>query len=307
MVGCRPISARQLSAIAREHGFAVERDAVQPWIGATSCVYPLGADAVLKVPHANAEAERSLQIDVAVGPVMREAGVRTPRLLAFDDSARLLPGPYALFERISGLPLSSAGLAAGAAANARRELGRDLAVVHEHVAQHPALDGLRSFDQSPDVDPRPWLDDLIHTGCLPVAQSDHLKTILDRLAPAALAPVRKRLCHGDVNAVNVLVASDTGRFLAVIDWAGAGWLDPAWDLASIPLAAVPHVLRGHRQVAPFEGDETAEARALWCHTQYALYQLRRRSPAGAASQLSDAARSIESVEAFLPVVGPDQF
>ncbi len=304
---CRPISDHQLRAIAGHHGFAIEADAAQPWTGATSCVYPLGADAVLKVSHDNAGAEQSLRIDVAVGSTMREAGVRTSRLIAFDDSARLLSGPYALYARISGLPLSSAGITAEDAVHAWQELGRDQAVVHEHVARHPGLDGLRSFDQSPDVDPRPWLDDLTATGCLSVAESDRLKIILDQLAPVAFHPVRKRLCHGDVNAANILVASDTSRYLAIIDWAGAGWLDPAWDLAGIPLVAVPHVLRGHRQVAPFEGDETAEARALWCHTQYALHQLRSRSSAEAASLRSDAVRLIATVEAFLQVVGLDQF
>jgi aminoglycoside phosphotransferase (APT) family kinase protein len=162
---------------------------------------------------------------------------------------------------------------------------------------------LRTFDQSPEVDPRPWVDELTRAGCLSAAQAGGLVGILDRLASTALAPVRTRLCHGDVNAANIMVAAETLRYRAVIDWAGAGWLDPAWDLVSIPLPAVRHVLEGHRRVAPFEIDETAEARALWCHARFALYRLRQQLPHVTRYLRDDAAGLIAKVEAFLPRIG----
>lgn len=288
--------------IARQHGLAAGLIGAEPWIGATSCVYPISTHTVVKVPHADADAERSLRIDVSVGPIMRAAGVRTPRVIAFEDSLRLLARPYAVLERVAGVPLASAGRAPDDTAGAWRELGRDLALVHQHATPHPALDQLRTFDQSPEVDPRPWVDELARADCLSPTQANRLTFVLDRLAPAALVPVRKRLCHGDVNAANVIVTDKTVRYRAVIDWAGAGWLDPAWDLASIPLPAVLHVLEGHRQVASFEMDETAEARALWCHVLFALHRLWQQLPQVDKPLRDEMSLLIANVEEFLGLV-----
>jgi hypothetical protein len=71
-------------------------------------------------------------------------------------------------------------------------------------------------------------------------------------------------------------------YLALIDWGSAGWGDPAWDFAGVPLRAVPWMLAGYRQVAPLDGDETAEARILWRHLQLALFLLRRGPVPGRA-------------------------
>lgn len=301
------MSAEILRAIAEQEGIALEHPDAEPWVGGTSCVYPFSTGAVLKVPHADANAERSLRIDLSVGPVMRAAGVRTPHVVTFDDSRRRFPWPYAVMERVPGVPLSAVDRAGVDHAGTWRNLGRDLALVHEYETPHATLDELRTFDQSPDVDPRPWLDDLTRAECFSPEQGERLAAVLDRLAPAALTPLRKRLCHGDVNAANVIVNAGTLRYEAIVDWAGAGWLDPAWDLAAIPLPAVPHVLNGHRQVAPFERDETAEARALWCHVQFALYGLRRPHSSATQPSRNEATRLIEKVDRFIALVGPRHF
>jgi len=101
-----------------------------------------------------------------------------------------------------------------------------------------------------------------------------LEALLDTIARPALVDVPTVLCHGDVNAANVLVDQESGRFRALIDWAGAGWLDPAWDFAGVALDVVPAMLAGHRSVAPVTHDGTAEARILWCQVQTRFYPLR---------------------------------
>ena len=65
------------------------------------------------------------------------------------------------------------------------------------------------------------------------------------------------------------------RYLAVVDWGSSGWGDVAWDFLGIPLRAVPFMLEGHREIAPLDGDETAEARILWRHLQIAIWLMRR--------------------------------
>lgn len=133
---------------------------------------------------------------------------------------------------------------------------------------------MRSFRQSPETDPRPWVAELGDRGMLSTRQSRWFERVLFELAPAALAEVPQCFCHGDVNAANALVGPGSGGFLGLIDWAGAGWLDPAWDFAGVPLRVVPAMLAGHREVAPMAHDATAEERILWCQLQFTLYVLR---------------------------------
>jgi hypothetical protein len=72
-----------------------------------------------------------------------------------------------------------------------------------------------------------------------------------------------------------MVGAGNLEYLAVLDWGGSGWGDPAWDFAGVPLRVVPSMLEGYREVAPPGGDERIEARILWRHLQLGLYLLRR--------------------------------
>jgi aminoglycoside phosphotransferase (APT) family kinase protein len=84
----------------------------------------------------------------------------------------------------------------------------------------------------------------------------------------------RRFIHGDLQPANIMAAR--GDYTAVIDWGDAGWADPALELATLPMRAVPHALAGYREVAPLDGDDTAEARIWWDHVCAAVYNTRRR-------------------------------
>lgn len=271
------VSLPVLRVLCARHRLPLPAAVPAPWVGATACVYPLGA-AVLKVPHPSDEAAAALRRDVAVAALARAAGVATPRILAVDDRCDLLPAPYALAERIAGQAIARSD----AKPQPWRALGWQLGLVHTRIDAEPLRPMLRTFTQSPEVDPRRWTLELAAASILPADDAAWLLALLDRLAPAALAPLPPVFCHGDVNAANVLVGQDPARPV-LIDWAGAGWLDPVWDVAAVPLAAVPAVLAGHREVAPLPDDANAEARLLWCRLQLALDRLRHgRDPAPAA-------------------------
>jgi aminoglycoside phosphotransferase (APT) family kinase protein len=286
-----------LRAVAGRHGLRPPAAVPRPWLGATSAVYPLGS-AVLKVPHAGPAAVEAVRVDAMVGAAAQAVGVRTPGVLAVVEAGAgdLLPVPYSLHERIRGRPLTRRA-GSPAAAGAWREVGRDLARLHAGVPRSGPLAGLRSFAQSPATDPRPWATELEHQGVLTRSEARWLADLLDDLAPAALAAVPPAFCHGDVNAANVLVAPASVRFLALIDWAGAGWLDPAWDFAGVPLRAVPPMLAGHREVAALAHDATAEARIFWCHLQFALHTLRAH-PAAPEVHRRRAARLVRRAREF---------
>jgi fructosamine-3-kinase len=268
------IDLATLIALAGRHGLTPPRRMPRPWTGATSRVYPCG-DVVVKVPFATPAAVDAVRIDAHIAPVARAFGVTTPEVIAFDDTLDIVSVPFAIGRRVWRAEPLDRHRADDAT---WRAVGREIALVHQIRDTAAAPIQLRSFRQSPEVDPRPWVDELRARGTLDERDARWLRDLLDALAPHALADVPLALCHGDINAANVMVDTRDGRFRALIDWAGAGWLDPVWDLAGVPLAAVPALLAGHREAAPLSLDDTAEARVCWCQIQTRLYTA-RSSPA----------------------------
>jgi Ser/Thr protein kinase RdoA (MazF antagonist) len=271
------ITLDTLAAIAARHGLPIPSAIPEPWIGATSHTYPLG-DVVVKVPFDRPDATAAVEIDAEMARFARSLGVAVPELVALDRSRKTVTVPVAIFQRIQGVPLDRSRRDDASRA-AWEEVGRQLARVHIVTDRDAVPIALREFRQSPEIDPRPWVDELHERGALSQADAVWLRALLRSISPAALANVSLALCHGDVNVANVLVDAETGRFRALIDWAGAGWLDPVWDFAGVPLDVVPWLLGGHREVAPLPEDATAEARILWCQVQMRLFSA-RNAPAG---------------------------
>lgn len=244
-------------------------------------MYPLGDDFVLKVPHNDPAPIESIRNEAIAAGAAHAADIRTPRVIAFDDSLDLLPVPYLAYERVLGEPLKGLGRAPALVGEVWREVGRDLALTHTRVHSSEALQRLPVYELSPDIDPRPWVDDVQSIGGLTAVQARWLSNVLDRLAPTALAPVPPSFRRGDVNAANVVVSHGEPRvYVALLDWGGAGWGDPAGDFSGISLHAVPFVLAGHRKITLLEHDDTAEARILWSYLQLALFSLNRARMVG---------------------------
>jgi hypothetical protein len=275
------VSHADLVAIARRHGLTPPPALHTPWTGATGQVFPCG-DVVIKIPFDTIPAIEAVTIEAAIGPLVRAMGVEAPELVAFDESRSVLSVPIAIFRRVEHA--QSLDRVNGGPASVRaawEAAGRQLAIVHaiRKPEEFPLV--LRSFRQSPELDPRPWVEDFRSSGMLAEDDARWLCSLLDRLALHALADLPLTLCHGDVNAANVLVDGSTLRFRALIDWSGAGWLDPAWDFAAVSLAVVPFLLSGHRSIVPLPDDDTAEARICWCQVQTRMY-FAQKTPLGGA-------------------------
>ncbi len=266
------VSDAVLHAIAARYGLGTRTFAQLTHMGSGNTVYLLGDDYVLRVPLNDPVRAAGAYTEAIAVPAARTAGVRTPRIVAFDDSRDLLPVPYAVYERVRGEPLSALGQAPEAVPQVWRELGHDLALLHTGVSPDGPAGQLRGNGEDPD--PRPWLADFAREGYMTPDEARRLLGWLDRLAPQAQAPVSRRFAHGDVNAANILVDPATLTYLALIDWGGAGWADAAWDFCPLALRAVPFVLAGYRAVAPLDNDSAAEARIIWHHVQLALYFIR---------------------------------
>jgi aminoglycoside phosphotransferase (APT) family kinase protein len=270
------LTAEVLDVITTRHGVASV--ARLPEVGIFNAVFLLGEDLVLRVPRDHPNFIAAALKEAIAAPAARAAGVHTPRLVDFDDRRDLLPVPFLVYERVRGEPLGGLDLEPACTPEVWRVVGRDLALVHTGIAAEGPVAELEV--EVLDDDPRLLAEDAAAVGQFTGVEARWLTRWLDELAPAALTPVTECLLHGDVQATNVMVASGSLEYLALIDWGSAGWGDPAWDFAGFPLRAVPWVLAGHREVAPVDGDETVEARILWRHLQLSLWLLRRSPQPG---------------------------
>lgn len=263
--------ARQIAA---RHGLGTRSCVRLPSIGVFNAVYGLGDDLILRVPRAQPRVVAMAAKEAVAVPAARAAGVRTPRLVAFDDSLALLPVPYAVYERVRGEPLELLGLDPAATPSAYRALGRDLARLHTGVGQEGPV-GTLGVPNLPQGDPRPLPEELAAAGYCSVVEARWLGRWLEGLPPLLHAPEARRFLHGDTQATNVLVQPESHEYRALIDWGGCGWGDPVLDFSGMPLAAVPAVLAGYRELATLPEDATAEARILRYHLHFALLSVRQ--------------------------------
>jgi len=284
------VSVEVLNTIATRHGVDTGGCTRLADAGIFNTVYLLGEQLVLRVPRAHPGHVDALYREAVVVPAARRAGVRTPSLVALDDTRVLLPVPYAIYERVPGQTLASVELDPAHAAPVWRELGHDLASVHGVT-----VDLLPEQEALPD--PRELLEPRAHEGWFTGAEARWLNSWLDRLALLAPPPAGRCVLHGDSQATNVMVQTNPVAYRAVIDWGSAAWGDAANDFAGVPLRAVPFMLEGHRDLAPLEPG--IEARIVWRHLQLALLTLPRGAVPGRSWAERPLAMLLEIVRFFL--------
>jgi aminoglycoside phosphotransferase (APT) family kinase protein len=266
------LSDQTFEAIAQRHGIHHQRVRRLPERGIFNAIFALGELHVVRIPRDHPAHLAALVREVGIVPAARQAGVHTPELVAFDDACDLLSVPYIVYERVRGRDLARLRLEPPAAANVWRDLGADLARLHYGVDLGDALP-----DHEPVADPRDLVERRASGGWFTASEARWLTAWLDRLAQCTPSTPPRRCLHGDSQATNVMVRLRNGQpgYIAVIDWGSAGWGDPAFDFAGVPLRAVPHMLAGYRTIKPVDDDQSAEARILWRHLQLAMYLVGR--------------------------------
>ena len=243
----------QLRAICERHGFPPGPFGRLPSTGVVNAIYTVGDDVVLRIPKNTAGALADTYTESVAVPAAMAAGVRTPALLAFDESFDVVDVPFGAYEWVhapDGWPAADEGW---------RGLGRDLATLHTGVTSCP--DPLGRLDT-----PGRW--------CHADRMLDALTVIDDADCRRSLHAAFRRLelavqeweetgtphlLHDDVKASNLLQRD--GAYVAIIDWGDAGWGDAAIDFRNLPPARTAEVLAGYRQVT--EVDDAFEERIRW--------------------------------------------
>lgn len=267
------LDAAALAAIAKRHQVPLTSWERLPEFGIFNAIYRLGERVILRVPRQHDRFAAATRREAVAVPAARAAAVRTPQLLAYDESLDLLPVPYGLYERVPGATLESLDRDPADVADVWRELGCDLARTHHSVPVGGAvaqLDGL-----SPQPDPRERAEQRASEGWITSLEARWLICWLNRLAPAVQEAVPYRFLHGDSQGTNVMVQTDPLHYAAVIDWGSASIGDVAFDFAGVPLRAVPFMLEGYRTVAVPDGAESIESRIVWRHLQLGLGSIAR--------------------------------
>ena len=225
-----PLPADFPRKIAVRHGLRIGGLSRLADLGIFNAIYLLGSRYVLRVPRDAPPFVGAIGKESVAVPAARAAGVRTPALVAFDDSLEILPVPYAIYERVRGDTLGLLDLRTKDTPAVWDEVGRDLARLHEGVSEDGPTAGLE-----PELrpDPRSLPDELASAGYFTSLEARWLSGWLERLAPVALAPLASRFLHGDLQTTNVMFGTQKGGPpFAAIDWedvsVGPGAADVAW-------------------------------------------------------------------------------
>ncbi|MEE6272353.1 aminoglycoside phosphotransferase family protein [Georgenia wangjunii] len=278
-----------LAELGRRFGVRAVGPVRSPWVGATSSVVRLGDDLLVKVPHRDDAAVDACLTHARVCPVLRRKGVLVPEILAVLTAGDLAPVPLVVSRFVPGSALTPSDVRPGIWA----DVGQQVALVHR-TAPGEVPPGLRSFTQHPEVDPAVVAERLADEGIVRPQTATTVRGVRDRLVPAVLPDDSPVLCHGDLHAGNV-IAQD-GGLTGLIDLAGAGWLDAAWDFAAIPAPAVRPALAGYAASGGRAGHLLE--RVAWCRFQLAVHRLATsRRPDDAAS------RAVGEVERLLGTPG----
>jgi aminoglycoside phosphotransferase (APT) family kinase protein len=242
----------------------------RPWqplaaTGVANRVYAT-QDVILRIATDHFEANADALTESVAAPIARGAGVLTPRLIAFDNSKILTNRPFSLWERVHGDTLGLSSLPATIRADIWREIGQEIARLHDRVKSCP--DPMGYLDQ-----PRRELRLDLVIGQF--ADSPHanrgtiheIEALVSDLSTFVAWDGSPSFLHSDLHEWNVMWGRQ-GGLLALIDWGDAGWGDPALDFAAVPLDSLCAALEGYggkKRLGAYP-----EARLIWDHLQIAL-------------------------------------
>ena len=287
-------TADQLQAVVERHGLELDGP-ITPisTAGVVHALWRLGSQWVLRVPKNEEMCLGDHRCEAIAIPLARSAGVRTPALIAFDDSAEIFEVPYSIVEHVDGTNLVGLRPADPRYDATYRQLGEQLALLHGASVPDAPHPWLRVPDDRPAED---LFDEVREAGLLHDDGISWIRGLCEQLDARIMgeAPARRVFLHDDVKPDNLMV--DLRGDVHLIDWGDAGYGDAAYDFQSVPLRAVRAALVSYRTLAP--GDPALEARIVRRILARALVGL-RRTPRLGPSWYRPIAATLTDVLAFV--------
>jgi aminoglycoside phosphotransferase (APT) family kinase protein len=250
------LDTSQVLAAARAFGLPGESVHKIPSSGSINTIYLVDDDYVVRVPRDHPGHFSQARREASVIPAVVTSGVATPRLVGFDDSCSLLPVPFMVVERTSGVDAETAGLVPPDPTTTWEELGRQLALTHRAVPPEDVVGDVNDWETS---DVHDLLDRRTSEGWISALEAKRFHAWTAELTDRLDAPPEPVVVHGDAQMSNVLVDASSCAFGALIDWGCAHMGSPAVDFRVVPLCAVSPMLDGYAEVAglsatPLEAD-----------------------------------------------------
>jgi aminoglycoside phosphotransferase (APT) family kinase protein len=249
-----------VGAILAAHGVS------GPWValeatGLANRIYATD-DVVLRVATDHRDAVPDAYTESVAAPAAYDAGIRTPRLLAFDNSHVLVDRPFSIWERVHGETLGKAALDDAQRTRAWQEIGHEIEKLHSRVTDcadpHGYLD-----TPGYELDLAPIIAQLVDAGLVDRQCAREIENLLDELEPyVSAASYEPCFVHNDLHEMNVM-CTPAGHLLAILDWGDAGWGDPTLDFAAVPLDMIRAVLRGYGAESLTRLGACFEARIIW--------------------------------------------
>jgi aminoglycoside phosphotransferase (APT) family kinase protein len=248
-----------IDSMLAQHGVSGAWEAM-PSTGVANWVFAT-RDVVLRVATDHPDAVPDARTESIAAPVACAAGILTPRLIAFDDTRRLLDRPFSLWERVRGNTLGLATLSARQTSEVWRAVGRELAKLHFRVRECADPDGYLDHPER-DQDVGLLLQQAVDSGKVEIDTARRIERLAKELQPDLDEKLETRFIHDDIHSMNVMCSS-AGDLAAILDWGDAGWGDPTLDFAGMPFEAIRPALEGYEAEAPGTLGATPEVRIAW--------------------------------------------
>lgn len=211
VMDARPF-ADDVRAVAASYG--VKQDVVPaPTQGQVNLTVFLGSELVLRIPRTTRAAEQ-LSKEAEVIPLVRDAGVPTPKLLRYDSTLTVASVPYMVLQRVHGATLAERAPDPAARKRTLESLGEILVTLHE--IRSSKVGPVGAIPEPFGFSPSELLDELVEAGEIGTAQYGWLLERFILLQPEGPSRADPRLLHRDVIPSNVIVGSD-GLVMALLD------------------------------------------------------------------------------------------
>jgi len=205
-----------------------------------------------------------------VVPLVRSAGIRSPELIVADSSRELVEFPYTIYERAKGELLGHLEIGVTEFSPVYRELGREMAVLHQIEITEKQRSGLRDTFTYAD---HAKIEKTLECGKINEAEAREIADWIARLEGAINDRSRRAFIHQDIHPWNVFVDPDRKELAAIIDWGDAAWGDPAGEFSSMPLVSMLDIFAGYEEAGGFI-DDCMKARAILLGLGLELWELR---------------------------------
>lgn len=243
-------------------------------------------NAVVKIPHDDPDCICDTYTESVAATAAFRAEIRTPRVIAFDDTKQELPVPYLIFERFEGSSCPER-LGPELAVKLGREIGRVQATVKDCPDPNNWLDEVPGEDLESEWRLYSMTKEFF-------MEAPKRPAVIDAILESPLETATV-FTHNDVHHKNILIGK-SGE-ICLIDWGDAGWGKPSADFGVLDPLDLEDCLTGYVEWMPV----TTELRAGIMREQFGhvFRHFNEGLASGALSEGSKASRAVMRVAKLL--------